>query len=156
MPTWIQALFQDHVIGWIITACFVLWVASRIWKPVSKFVRLVDALVGNEDNPGVVDRMTAQGETLSTMNHKLDENTREVAEVKKQVQNSHVTNMREDLDKAIGSSQQASETSSEVKELLEQHLVASKAETDDTARIFAKYLPILNDLLGDEDPKPKP
>lgn len=149
MPAWIEALFQDHVIGWIITACFVLWVASRIWKPVSKFVRLVDALVGNDDNPGVVDRMKSQGETLTTMRSDLDH-------VKQQVKNSHATNMREDLDLAIGSSRQASETVSEVKELLEQHLVTSKTEADDTARVFAKYLPILNELVGDEDPNPKP
>lgn len=147
MPTWITALFQDHVIGWIITACFVLWVASRIWKPVSKFVRLVDALVGNEDNPGVVDRMKSQGETLTTMRADLDH-------VKQQVKNSHATNMREDLDLAIGSSKQASATSSEVKELLEQHLITSKAQDEDGARILAKYLPVLDELVGDEDPKP--
>lgn len=44
----------------------------------------------------------AQAETLTEQNGTLDRLTTEVRTVKQQVQNSHVTNLRDDVDEVIG------------------------------------------------------
>lgn len=44
----------------------------------------------------------AQGETLTGQNETLEQLTVEVRTVKQQVQNSHVTNLRDDVDEVIG------------------------------------------------------
>ncbi|MCO1338095.1 hypothetical protein BJH93_04175 [Kocuria polaris] len=95
MPSWVEDLLQPERLWPVAIVLTLLWLAARSlikgWPLLSAFVGLVHTLVGDEDTPGIAERMEAQSRTLSTMGEKLEA-------VRAQVQNSHHTNMRDDID----------------------------------------------------------
>jgi len=80
--------------------------AVKLWPLLKRAVTIGASL---EKLPEMSNELTAltvgqraQGETLTAQNDALEHLTTEVSKVKQQVQNSHVTNLRDDVDEVIG------------------------------------------------------
>ncbi|WP_180967251.1 hypothetical protein [Zhihengliuella halotolerans] len=97
MPSWVEELLQPERLWPVAIVLTLLWLAARSlikgWPLLSAFVDLIQTLVGDEDKgqPGIAARMESQSKALSEMGEKLEA-------VRAQVQNSHNTNMRDDID----------------------------------------------------------
>lgn len=138
MPSWVDEVLQPERLFTVALVLFLLWLAVRslvaAWPFLADFVGLVQILVGDKDNPGIGDRMDTQSSALREMGDKLEA-------VRAQVQNSHQTNLRDDVDV--------------IRSRLDEHIAIAK-ESDrrqdktaeevaimrrDIGRIVAKYVP---------------
>lgn len=145
MPAWVDDLLQPERLITVALVLFLLWLLIKsliaAWPFLSQLVALVETLVGDADNPGIGDRMEAQGKKLADMGELLES-------VRAQVQNSHDTNLRDDVD-------DLQTTVSLVHKKLDEHIAIAK-ESDrrqdktaeevaimrrDIGRIVAKYVP---------------
>ncbi len=126
MPSWIELLLQPGVLLPIAAILFILWLvirtAFKAFPFISKFVALVNTLVGTEEKPGLKKWQEAQAV-------KLDEQAKVLERVRHQVENDHSTNMRDDQDKLMKSVEDLTEE-------FKAHVAISKAkdkEGDETA-----------------------
>jgi len=103
MPGWIEQLAQPAVLWPAAIIMFILWLIIRscfkFFPFLSKFVALVNTLVGTDEKPGLKKWQEEQTK-------KLDGQAEILERVRHQVENDHSTNMREDQDKLIASVEQ--------------------------------------------------
>lgn len=127
MPSWVADLLQPDRLLTVAFLLFFLWLtcrsAFRAFPFVASFVELVQTLVGDKDNPGIGHRMDAQVAKMSELRDTLET-------VRAQVQNSHSTNLRDDVD-------DVKHAISKVAGQLEEHIEIAKkydAAQDETAK----------------------
>lgn len=136
MPAWIKDLLQIERLFTIALIFFLVYVSvgavRKNWKGLSRFVELVNMLVGADGEPGIGVRMDKQAEKLDAIaeRQRVDSGdlTREVGElanvlerVRHQVENDHDTNFRDDQDKLIKSVEDLAEE-------FKAHVAISKAK----------------------------
>lgn len=139
MPSWIELLLQPGVLFPVAAILFILWLvirtAFKAFPFISKFVALVNTLVGTEENPGLKKWQEAQAV-------KLDEQAKVLERVRHQVENDHSTNMRDDQDKLMTAVD-------DLKQELKDHIAISKAkdkEGDETAYRVASLTDKVNKI----------
>lgn len=119
MPVWVSDLLQSDRLLTVVFVFFIVGMvvksALKAWPFLSKFVGLVHTLVGDDDNPGIGDRMDEQG-------GKLTEISGVVEKVRAQVENSHKSNFREDLDANTEATHSALRKIEQLTEKLEEHI----------------------------------
>lgn len=130
---------------------FILWLIVRgsfkAYPFISRLVKLVNTLVGDKDNPGIGDRMDAQDVTLDNLSTTVET-------VRSQVQNSHQTNLRDDVDKVINKLDQHLATSEsqdkeqkETTKKLDEHIAETSEWTPMIKDLHSRYV---NKDLGKE------
>lgn len=147
MPAWINDLLANGNLAAVAFTLFILYLLGhaiyKLFPIISKFVKLINLLVGDDENPGIGVRMDKQTEKLEAVRH--------------QVQNDHRTNLRDDFDALTA----------DVKELndsLKTHIAISKAreneESENAYRVAVltdkvnKMYPVLEELGKTWGPKP--
>lgn len=104
MPSWVAELLQPDRLLTVAFILFLLWLMGKgLFKFFPFFAELVDlvrTLVGDSSKgiPGIGDRMDAQATKLGELAEKLGEHSETLEKVRAQVQNSHDTNLRDDVD----------------------------------------------------------
>jgi hypothetical protein len=126
MPGWIEQLAQPGILWPIAIILFIFWLmiktAFKFFPFVSKFVSLVNTLVGTEEKPGLKKWQEEQTK-------KLDGQAEVLERVRHQVENDHSSNMRDDQDKIMANVE-------ELKQEFKEHVAIAKAkdkEGDETA-----------------------
>lgn len=86
------------------------WFFKKFIPAMRKWSRRVDGIFGSPADPAtgallvpsIFDRLSSQDEVLKTQNETLEKIVAAVNKAVQQVQNSHVTNLRDDVDEVIG------------------------------------------------------
>jgi len=125
MPSWIELLLQPGVLFPVAAILFILWLIVRacfkFFPFVSKFVALVNTLVGTEETPGLKKWQEAQTIKLDEQAIVLSEQATVLERVRHQVENDHSSNMRDDQDKIMASVE-------ELKKEFKEHVAIAKAK----------------------------
>lgn len=141
MPGWIELLLQSGNIWSVAAILFILWIlavaAFKFFPFLSKFVSLVNTLVGTEDKPGLKKWQEAQ-------TAKLDEQAKVLERVRHQVENDHSTNFRDDQDKLMA---KVDELTNDFRE----HVAISKAK-DKEGDATAYRVAVLTDKVNKIQP----
>lgn len=100
---------------WIIAivtagAAFLAWFFKKFVPALRKWSRRADGIFGCAADPAtgapavpsIFDRLSDQDEVLKKQNEKLEQIIKAANKAVQQVQNSHVTNLRDDVDEVIG------------------------------------------------------
>lgn len=97
MPPWVSDLLTPQTLGVLAALIFIAWLAYKIAPALRKLSHLVDDLAGEPARPGVPARPGLM-ERMASVEDASTENTRRLDIVQKEVKNSHITNLREDMD----------------------------------------------------------
>lgn len=126
MPGWIEQLAQPAILWPTAIILFIFWLmiktAFKLFPFLSKFVALVNTLVGTDEKPGLKKWQEEQTK-------KLDGQAEILERVRHQVENDHSSNMRDDQDKIMANVE-------ELKQEFKEHVAIAKAkdkEGDETA-----------------------
>lgn len=143
MPQWILDLLQTDRLLTVALIIFLLIITGKglykFFPFIAAFVGLVHTLVGDTSKgiPGIGERMEAQVVKLAELGEHLGEHGKKLETVRAQVQNSHGSNFRDDLDANTRATKEALRHIEQVAEKLDQHIGISKAkdaEQEQTAR----------------------
>jgi hypothetical protein len=127
MPEWLLPL----VVSVIVTiGSFLVWLGSKLLPQIRKGTRVLDDFLGEPARPGIPARPGVI-EALAGMRTDVDL-------VKKQVQNSHKTNFRDDLDKKASS----------------EDLARVEAKLTEHMKETADWTPMLRDLHAQYSTRP--
>ncbi|UUX60186.1 hypothetical protein [Glutamicibacter halophytocola] len=146
MPGWIEQLAQPGILWPTAIIMFILWLILRacfkFFPFLSKFVSLVNTLVGTDEKPGLkkwqeeqTKKLDGQGEILERVRH--------------QVENDHTTNMREEQDKMIATQDKLMHSVEQLTSDFKEHVAISKAkdkEGDETAYRVAALADKVNEI----------
>ncbi|MHC6175480.1 hypothetical protein [Glutamicibacter sp. X7] len=82
MPGWVTDLLVPERMFTAALVIFVLWLCVRTlfksWPFIRKFVGLVNALVGTDEEPGIAKRMDAQADKLGELQERVEKIHHEV------------------------------------------------------------------------------
>lgn len=141
MPEWISAISIGSVIV-TLTSLIAFW---KLTEPLRTILGSLHQII--EDWNGVPERRDASGQLIA---HGRPGVMARLETLRAQVQNSHDSNLRDDLDKAI-------KGNAETKQILTEHIVnAEKSDKaqEELAALVKEHLPMLarvhNDLTGQE------
>jgi len=133
MPGWIEQLAQPAILLPVAIILFIFWLivltCFKLFPFISKFVSLVNTLVGTDEKPGLKRWQEAQTK-------KLDGQAEVLERVRHQVENDHTTNMREEQDKMIATQDKLVASVEQLTNDFQEHVAISKAkdkEGDETA-----------------------
>lgn len=123
MPEWLPYLIVTVI---LMLGSFLIWMGSKLLPVIRKGTRVLDDFLGEPARPGIPARPGVI-EALAGTRHDLDL-------VKKQVQNSHTTNFRDDLDKKA-----SGEDLARVESKLTEHMLETAAWTPMLRDLHAQY-----------------
>lgn len=90
--------------GWMFWTCALILLGGLLWKPAKGFLKIVKTLLAfSEDWNGTEDRLDKSGAIIEKGRPGVPAL---LETVRAQVQNSHGTNLRDDMDKVIATSEQ--------------------------------------------------
>lgn len=136
--------------GWMFWTCALILLGGLIWKPAKGFLKITKTLLAfSEDWNGTEDRLDKSGAVIEKGRPGVPAL---LETVRSQVQNSHGTNMRDDLDRAIATGEQNVTALTHLAKTLSQHIEeADKSVTkqdeniariaDDVGKLKTKYAP---------------
>ena len=147
MSPWLTELMQPDRLLTVAFILFILFLMGKslfkVFPFVASFVGLVQTLVGDDakGQPGIGARMVKQGEKMSELTDLVRGQGDELEKVRAQVQNSHSTNLRDDVDRV-------KVAVDKVAEKLDEHIDIAKkydAAQDETAKQVEKLVETLAD-----------
>lgn len=147
MPGWIEQLAQPAILLPVAIILFIFWLiilaCFKIFPFISKFVSLVNTLVGTDEKPGLkrwqeeqTKKLDGQAMVLDAQAKVLDGQAKVLERVRHQVENDHTTNMREEQDKMIATQDKLVASVEQLTNDFKDHVAISKAkdkEGDETA-----------------------
>lgn len=160
MPGWVNDILQPERLFTITLIVFLGYVTvksiGKNWKFLSKFVSLVNTLVGDADTPGIGVRMDVMTKELKENTGKLDAMEKRVSTIHHEVTPNHGGSMNDALRRSEEQGKKTAGKVAETVEKLDQHIQISKtkdAEQEDTARKLdqhisdtEKWSPLIQDL----------
>lgn len=140
MPDWMADLTLAEIIGTIVGIAIVVGVYVKVSKPIKRVTGTVSAFMATwngtpevHDDSGAFVKAAVPGIPA------------QLETIRAQVQNSHQTNLRDDMDKLHA-------VVLDLAGKVEEHIAIAKESDDrqdETERIVTKYLPALRKLLED-------
>lgn len=140
MPDWMADLTLSEIVGTVVGATVVIGVIWKVRKPIKKVADALTAFMATwNGTPEVRD------ESGAFVKAAVPGIPAQLETIRSQVQNSHTTNLRDDMDKLH-------KTVEDLVEKVNEHITIAKESDerqDKTERIVDKYLPMLKTLVED-------
>lgn len=143
MPGWLEHLATPEILFPTAIILLILYLmiraAIKLFPVLSKLVKLINTLFGDEEKPGVALRMNMIVESIAELSKDTKGQGVILERVRAQVENDHDTNFRDDQDKVM-------KTVEDLAEEFKEHVAISKVKDNEAAETSYKVAVLAENL----------